>query len=426
MIKKEISGLDINVYQEELDNGLKIFMVPLENRKNYQINYFTKYGAAINEFVSLEDNKRIKVPYGVAHFLEHKVFEQESGEDPFSFFAKFGSDANAYTSYRITAYILEGNNEIEKNLDYLLNYVNSPYFTDQNVEKEKGIIIEELNMYKDEPENKLYDESNKAILKKHPCRIDVGGTPKSVKSITKEVLYNCYNTFYQPSNMYLVIVGNFDKDSVLKVVKNNKKLKERKSNIPIKIIKTNEPYEVNKKNKELKIKNLVIPKSIATFKIKLQDMNNEEMFRYRLSLDILFYLLYGASSSFREEMLNKNLMTYMSYSKSVIDDILMIELTSESKKPKELFKEAIKRFKEIKITKEDIERVKKVKIANNVYATDRVGLIMGMINNSLIDYDDIIYNRTELIKSITIDDILNAKKSIDLNNYSFVIGYPKE
>ena len=125
-------------------------------------------------------------------------------------------------------------------------------------------------------------------------------------------------------------------------------------------------------------------------------------------------------------MLNKNLMTYMSYSKSVIDDILMIELTSESKKPKELFKEAIKRFKEIKITKEDIERVKKVKIANNVYATDRVGLIMGMINNSLIDYDDIIYNRTELIKSITIDDILNAKKSIDLNNYSFVIGYPKE
>ena len=281
MIKKEISGLDINVYQEELDNGLKIFMVPLENRKNYQINYFTKYGAAINEFVSLEDNKRIKVPYGVAHFLEHKVFEQESGEDPFSFFAKFGSDANAYTSYRITAYILEGNNEIEKNLDYLLNYVNSPYFTDQNVEKEKGIIIEELNMYKDEPENKLYDESNKAILKKHPCRIDVGGTPKSVKSITKEVLYNCYNTFYQPSNMYLVIVGNFDKDSVLKVVKNNKKLKERKSNIPIKIIKTNEPYEVNKKNKELKIKNLVIPKSIATFKIKLQDMNNEEMFRYR-------------------------------------------------------------------------------------------------------------------------------------------------
>ncbi len=426
MIKKEIKGLDIDVYQEVLDNGLKIYLVPMKNRKNYQINYYTNYGASINEFVSNDDNKRIKVPYGVAHFLEHKMFEQESGENPFSYFAKFGSDANAYTSYRKTAYTVDGSNNIEENLDYLLNYVNSPYFTDENVEKEKGIIIEELNMYKDEPENILYDESNKAVFKKHPCRVDVGGTPKSVKSITKEVLYKCYNTFYQPSNMCLVVVGNFNEDNVLKVIKNNKKLSEKKSNNQINVIKPNEPYEVNIKKKELKIKNIAIPKFVLTFKKMLNEMSMEESFKYKVSLDILFYLMYGPSSSFREEMLNKNLMTYLYPSKSVIDNFLLIELTAETKYPEKLFKETIKTFKNLEITKEDIDRVKKVKIANEVYATDKVGSIMGMINMSLMDQEDIIYNRIDLIKSITIDDILKAKKSIDLNNYSFVIGYPKE
>ncbi len=426
MIKKELIGLDISVYEEELDNGLKVYLVPLKNRTNFQVSYFTKYGASINEFISLDDNKKIKVPYGVAHFLEHKMFEQENGEDPFSYFAKFGSDANAYTSYRVTAYVLEGSNEVEKNVDYLLDYVNSPYFTDENVEKEKGIIIEEINMYKDEPEGKLYDVSNKAVFIKHPCRIDVGGTPKSVRSITKEVLYKCYNTFYQPSNMCLVIVGNFDKDSVLKTIKNNKKLNSRTSKIPIKKVLTNEPYEVNIKNKELKIKNIAIPKSIVTFKSLLKEMNSEERYKYKMALDILLYLLYGPSSTFREEMLNKNLMTFLYSSKSIVDDILLIELTAESKDPKKLFDETIKRFKNIKITKEDVERVKKVKIANEVYATDRVSMIMSMINSYLIDQDEVVYNRIELIKSITLEDILNVKKDIDLDNYSFVIGYPKE
>lgn len=426
MIKKELKGLDIKVYEEQLDNGLKIFLVPLKNRKNYQINYFTKYGAAINEFISLDDNKKVKVPYGVAHFLEHKMFEQESGEDPFSYFAKFGSDANAYTSYRVTAYIVEGSSEIEKNITYLLDYVNSPYFTDENVEKEKGIIIEEINMYKDEPEGKLYDESNKAVFQKHPCRVDVGGTPKSVRSITKEVLYKCYNTFYQPSNMYFVLVGNFDVKSVLKTIKNNKKLNNRESNMPITTIKVNEPKEVNTRSKELNIKNIAIPKSILTFKTLLKSMSGEERFKYKMSVDILLYLLFGTSSPFREDMLNKNLMTFLYSSKSIIDDIMLIELTSESKDPKKLFKECMKRIKDIEITKEDIERVKKVKIANEVYATDKVSMIMGMINSYLVDQDEVIYNRIDLIKSITLEDVLNVKKDIDLDNYSFVIGYPKE
>ena len=201
MIKKEIKGLDVNIYYEKLNNGLDIYLVPYSNRNNYYIEYAVKYGACINEFISNTTGKKTKMPLGIAHFLEHKMFEQEDGIDPFAFYSETGSDANASTSYDMTSYTVEGTSNIEVNLDYLLNYVNSPYFTEQNVEKEKGIIIEELNMYKDQPENILYEKSNCALFKKHPMRRDVGGTPRSVRKITKEILYECYDTFYQPNNI---------------------------------------------------------------------------------------------------------------------------------------------------------------------------------------------------------------------------------
>ena len=202
---KELKGLDIKIYHEELDNGLNVYLIPVEDRNNYFVEYITRYGAEIDEFVSAKTGKKVKAPYGVAHFLEHKMFEQEDGIDPFSYYSESGTEANASTGYKTTSYTLEGVNNLEDNLDFLLNYVNSPYFTDENVEKEKGIIIEELNMYKDQPENIRYETGNKALFKKHPMRRDIGGTPSSVKKITKEILYECYDTFYQPNNEVIAI-----------------------------------------------------------------------------------------------------------------------------------------------------------------------------------------------------------------------------
>ena len=120
MIVKEINGVNVKVFYEKLDNGLEVFLIPYNNRKNYFIEYGVKYGAEIDEFVSSLTNERTKKPYGVAHFLEHKMFEQEDGSDPFSFFSKSGSDANASTGYRVTSYTVEGVNNLEENLDYLL------------------------------------------------------------------------------------------------------------------------------------------------------------------------------------------------------------------------------------------------------------------------------------------------------------------
>ena len=145
----KLKGLDIDCYYEKLDNGLDVIMLPYSDKKNYFISYATKYGSEVSKFIPVGQDEMIKVPDGVAHFLEHKMFEQEDGIDPFSFFSESGTGSNASTSFDFTQYICYGTKEFEKNLKYLLSFVNKPYYTDENVEKEKGIIAEELKMYDD-------------------------------------------------------------------------------------------------------------------------------------------------------------------------------------------------------------------------------------------------------------------------------------
>ncbi|MBO5375615.1 MAG: insulinase family protein [Bacilli bacterium] len=426
MIKKELKGIGQDVYIETLDNGLKIYLVPFKNRKNYYINYVTKFGSINNKFVPANKNEVVKVPYGVAHFLEHKMFEQEDGIDPFKFFSKYGSDANASTGYKTTSYTVNGVNNIEENLDFLLTYVNSPYFTEENIEKEKNIIIEEINMYNDEPEGKLYEKSSKAIFKYHPMRIDIGGTEKSVRSINKENLYDCYNTFYQPSNMSLFIGGNFEVDKIIKVIKNNKALQSNSIKEQIKVETCKEPLKVNSNFEEIKIENLVIPKLIFTLKISLKELHEKERFKYTLLLNLLIGILYGGSSQFREQMLNEGKMSIFATSKAIVDDFLILEFMAESKVPKELADNIKKVFIEKEITEEEIKRHKKIYIANEVLKSDQVVSTVNMITANVIDYNDIIYDKIDMVKNISIDDILDVRKTIDIENSSLVIAYPKE
>ncbi len=425
MTTKEIKGLDIKVYNEELENGLKIYLIPVEDRNNYYVEYLVKYGAEVEEFISRKTGKKTKPPLGVAHFLEHKMFEQEDGLDPFSFYSNTGTDANASTGYRSTSYTLEGVNSLEENLDFLLDYVNSPYFTDENVEKEKGIIIEELNMYKDQPENILYEEGNKALFKKHPMRYDIGGTPTTVKKITKEILYECYDTFYQPNNEVLLIAGCFDKDKVMKVIKKNKKLNSRKNEQIIQTFKVNEPLEVNKKEVTKHIDKLVFPKFVLSIKSPLDLSSKEGIYKHLLSIDMLLQILYGPSSLFREEMLEKQLYTLFYTSSVKVDSFFLVEFVSETKFPNEFKELVLKELKEKEITEKDVERIKKSRIAQEVMESDKAYKILDMIGNHIIDYGDVIYNKLDIIRNITLKDINEAREKILFDNYSYTLGLPK-
>ena len=422
---KEYVGTGTNIRKEVLDNGLTIYFLPLNNRSNYRFNYLTKYGSLMNTFKLENERAFKKEPYGIAHFLEHKLFEQEDGIDPFEKFAKYGIDCNACTNYNYTSYYITGTDHQKEGLDFLLKYVNSPYFTDQNVEKEKGIIIEELNMYRDDPGEKLNITALESIFQNSEARIDIGGTPSSVKKITKEDLYRCYEAFYRPDNMILFICGNYDYDEVIKVIKDNEKLINNKSIFKSIVKRENEPYDVNVKYKEIKINGLMIPKMLYTIKESVQGFNKEDKFTYKFIVDFLLDTIYGESSNFYNDLIKEEKFSDFYSGSYFMDDFLLIELELESKKPKDLIPLIKKYYDETKITEEDLERYKKVRISKEVRKFEYVLSGASVIKNDILDYGDVLYNKIDLIKSVSLDKVKKIKKNIDFDNTSIVIGNTK-
>ena len=426
MKKKTFNKLELNLYEETLENGFKIYVVPVPNVANSYVTLSTKYGSIEREFVPYDGNKMICVPDGIAHFLEHKMFEQKNGVDPFTFFGERGADANANTTNFKTTYLFSGTKYLEENLNYLLDYVYNPYFTDENVEKEKGIIDQEMKMYEDDPYSVLYENLVYNTFVNHPIKIKVIGNHDSVYSITKEDLYTCYNTFYQPNNMILAIAGCFDVEKTFDLIKRNKIINSNTNNNPIKVYKIKEPLKVNKKEIQLNIKNLILPKFVLSFKSETEVKNGIEKYKFSLCIDILLYILFGMSSQFRETMLERELYSLLYSSSIVIDNLFLVEFVAESKKPDDFKNEIFNHLKNATFTKEDVERVKKVKISLEVMETDKPYRVLDMVIDQLNEYGEIIYNKMDIIRNISYDDIMKVKNSINFDNYSYVVGYPKK
>ena len=425
MNKITLKGLDQDVYFEQLDNGLKVYLVPFENKNSYYLNYYTNYGGEDIEFIPNGKKQMITSPLGIAHFIEHQMFEVEEGDTPFQFYGKSGTSCNAATNYDSTQYEVEGTENLLENLDFLINYVNTPYFTEQSVEKEKGIIIEEIRMYDDDPEWILVNAINKATFKVHPMKYDLAGTKESVANTKKEELYECYNTFYAPNNMALFVGGNFNVDEVMDVIKNNEILKARKKSPAIKRKQHDEPEQVVTKEQTITAKQLLIPRIGYVIKTKIDKLNNIERLKLDLYINIILQKAFGSTSDFPEEMLKKKYMIDLSYYDFQVENYQIINIICETQKPKELTKEIDKRLKEIEITEEDLERYKKVLIASLVRSTDNVSSTINSLVSDIIDYEEIIANKVDIIKNITLKDIKKAKEQINLNNKAVITVMPE-
>ena len=257
MKKINLKDLDLCCYTETLSNGLDVIFVPFSDKANYFMSYATRFGSEITNFVPIGEKKAVKVPDGIAHFLEHKMFEQEDGVDPFAFFSQSGTGANASTTYNSTQYICYGTKNFIDNLRFLIHYVNSPYYTSENVEKEKGIIAEELKMYADLPDVQIETRLRENIYHVHPRRIDIGGTEEEIYKITKEDLYLCYHNFYNPNNMFLLIAGNFPVKEAMDVI--HEELDQRENLGMAKVIDIKEKKSVRKKEDNF-TGNIQVPK----------------------------------------------------------------------------------------------------------------------------------------------------------------------
>ena len=414
----DLSGLDISVYKEKLNNNLDIYLVPLTNKKNYYISYATYYGSDVVEFST--DKNHYQPPLGIAHFLEHKLFDQEDGEDPFTYFSKTGTDSNASTSYDNTQYICYGNKNFKDNLRYLIKFVNSPYFTDNSVEKEKGIIKEEIMMYQDMPDFKLEMALRECIFKNNPRRLDIAGGVDDINKITKEDLYSCYNHFYVPNNMFLLIVGNFNVDEAVTVIK--EELDNKKEVELPRIINKKEDKKVYKKNNSI-TGNIENDKLGFGLKVIIKDfiVKNNELDYY---LNMITTILFGSSSYFRERIRDKNLINGIEMQWESVQDFRIFYLMATSINIDKLLEEINKEISNITIDEDSFKRIKKVWIANEVKMMDSIEGTFDILFDDIIKYRKVIPNKIESIRNLDFNILKKIIEKIDFTNNS-VIKYKK-
>lgn len=358
---KLIESLNIKekAYIEKLENGLTIIIIPKENTKKKYVIWGTHFGSIDNRFIMPKTGEEVFVPDGVAHFLEHKMFEQENGKNSLDTLMSLGVDANAYTTNNHTAYLFETTSNFYEALDELMDYVQNPYFTDENVEKEKGIIGQEIRMYDDDPGWQLYMNALDCMYKENAVKIDIAGTVESISKIDKDVLYKCYNTFYNPSNMALVVCGDFKTEEILEEIKNRIIQKEHQGEI--KRIYPNSEKGLNKKYKEVSMQ---VSKPIFLIGFKDEYLEQDRVKKH-IAVEILMNMLVGKSSPFYQKMYDEGLLASpldMDY--EFANNYAHIMLTGQSKEPKKVQEQLLK---EIENLKENMDNEYFCRIKKKVY-----------------------------------------------------------
>ena len=290
------------LYIEKLENGLTVMVILKKGIKKKYAIWGTFYGSNNNKFIVPGEEKVTEVPDGVAHYLEHKLFEQENGTNSLDTLSSMGVNANAYTTNDHTAYLFECTDNFEEAFAELADYIQHPYFTDENVEKERGIIGQEISMYDDEPSWAVYMNAMKAMYINNPVRIDTAGTQETIAKIDKDILYKCYKTFYHPSNMVLVLCGDFNVDKLIEDIKQKQVAKEKQGEI--KKIFDEEPEHINEKSIKVQME-LSVPNFIIAYKDNVQ---KDGMIKKHIAIEILLKLILGKSSNLYKKLYEEGLL----------------------------------------------------------------------------------------------------------------------
>ena len=398
-------------YWEKLENGLEIIIIPKQNVKKKYVIFGTKFGSIDNRFIMPKTNEEVFIPDGVAHFLEHKMFEQPNGTNSLDTLMALGIDANAYTTTDHTAYLFECTNHFFEGLNELMDYVQHPYFTDENVEKEKGIIGQEITMYDDDPGWQLYLGAMDCIYKNNPIKIDIAGSIDSISKITPDVLNKCYNTFYNPSNMVFVACGDFRPEEFLEQIKRRLVNKEQLGEI--KRIYPEKEESINKKmvEKEMEI-------SMPIFMIGYKDkiiLDRKELVKRHIAIEILLNIILGESSRLYSKL-------YKSGDLSVVPDFdyefsqqyAHVLISGQAKEPEKIqneLKKEIQNMLQDGINEEDLQRTKKkiygqyVTEYNNVADIARMFLTDWMKGINSFEY-------IEAFEQITSEYVKNILKEV--------------
>ncbi|MBE7063765.1 MAG: insulinase family protein [Ruminococcaceae bacterium] len=381
-------------------SGLRVYVLPKPGfGKSFAI-YATDFGSVNNVFTS--DGVKIRVPDGVAHFLEHKLFEEEEG-DVFGKFSALGASANAYTSFDMTGYLFSATANVYDSLSVLLRFVQNPYFTDENVEKEKGIIGQEIDMYRDDPSWNCFFNGLRAMYEKHPVRVDIAGTAESISKIDKTLLYQCYNAFYSPKNMILFVGGDVEPEAVREVVE--KEVPERRSP-EVEVFFPEEPEAVAQTEVEA---SFMVSRPMLGLCFKEKQM--EDPVYADAVYEVLGTLLFGKSTSLYKELYEENLIgDSFSYGYSAGKGYAFMQLETESDNPQKVRERVLHYLEKVHqegIGNADFERAKKsvygsaVRMMDNIEQIAHAFVPMAFRGGDFLTYPDV-------VRSLTLNDVTDV------------------
>lgn len=423
MEELELKGLNEKIYVYHTKCGLPIYMWVNEKVSSMYASLSVKYGSIHTKFKI--GKKTYEVPNGIAHFLEHVKFNIDEETTAHDEFYKLGGDANAFTTFDYTSYIVFATNNKKENLEELLNFVYNPFFTKKCISKEKGIIVEEANMGLDDPYSIVFFHSLLNTLQKSKYRNTITGTPDDVTSITLEDVKLVYDTFYHPENMFLTLTGNFNPYEMACLVEDNlSKKKFGKYLNPI-IIKENEPKKVTTKYKEEYI-NVTYPRLKFSIKMDMSRFKNYSSLELKILTSLLFNINFGATSDFKDELMEKGLIQNMNVTCDVYDDTFVVTINVTSNFKEEIIKKVKEKLENLSISELDFKRKKNATIATLILDYEDLENVSYRIQDDVLNNGGIVTNLKEILEEETIDDLKNIIDLLDFDNISINVFLPKE
>lgn len=414
-----------HIYKEILDNGLHVFIIHKKDYIRSHALFMTPFGAMKSKVYS-ENGDVLTFKDGLAHFLEHKMFESKEG-DVMEKFSEMGISANAFTSYNETVYYFSTSFELKEPLELLLDFVQSLEIDEASVEKEKGIIIQELRMYSQMSDVRFVQEMFSSLYSSHPLQIDIGGSEESVKSITLEDLYECYNINYHPQNMSLIVVSGEDPNEILSIIKENQKDKSFKTMPKVTNFEYKEPKEVNRKKFTFNM-DIQQPRFGLAFKLS-GIMDDTERYTLDLALKILMESYFSTSNQYVQKWLDQRLINdSFVYDSEFGRDYGYIMLVSESDKPEQLKEEFLTVCHEMiskGIDEKLLQSIKKRLYGSQIRLMNRFedyALAYGRAYYSGVDF----FESLQILKNISKTDIEKAISSISLDQIAEVLLLPLE
>lgn len=393
-------SLNETLYKGVHKSGLTIYVLPKQGHSKSYASFAARVGSIDNEFIAPGESGVTKIPDGVAHFLEHKLFEQPDGTNAFDQYSKTGASANAFTSFNTTAYLFSSTDRFYENLEILLDFVGKPHFTDENVAKEQGIIGQEIRMYDDDPNWRVFFNLLCAMYSNHPVKKDIAGTVESIAEINKDILYKCYHSFYNPTNMILFTCGNVECEKVAELAD------KYVTSSPIGEIDRFFPVEPPEINETLIEQKLSVSNPIFMLGFKDSDLGVEGslMLRKQIVTDILLEMLFGKSSAIYNELYEEGLINEsFEIDYSCEKNYAYSCMGGESSNPQEAKNVIIKGIKNASLSEDEFGRCKKVMIGRFLRMFNSVERLSNSFVSNIFRGVDI-FEYLDICESITIDE----------------------